>query len=396
VRTIGVVTTSRADYSHLLPLLRAIDSDSQLELYLIVSGTHLSASHGGTVTEVERDGFMIAERIAILSDGDSPASVTGAMGRAVTGFGEAFSRRRPDILVIIGDRFEMHAAALAALPFKIPVAHLGGGDITEGAIDDALRHSMTKLSHLHFVSTDDSARRILQLGEEPWRIVVCGLLSLDNLPTLELLTREQLEARFHVQLRNPFLLVTFHPVTLEYEQTEWQIKELLKALEASNLAVVFTMPNADTANRVVYEAIKSFTAAHPSAWYVDNLGMHAYFSVMPLAAAMVGNSSSGILEAASFKLPVVNVGTRQDGRLRSRNVIDCGHSSEEVIAAIRRATTEDFRASLHDLTNPYGSGDASARILERLKTVVLDDRLTRKRFVDHPLDGLYETTTYYT
>jgi UDP-hydrolysing UDP-N-acetyl-D-glucosamine 2-epimerase len=393
VRTIGVVTTSRADYSHLLPLLRAIDADSELELYLIVSGTHLSASHGGTVAEVESDGFTIAERIAILSDGDSPASITDTIGRAVTGFGEAFARRRPDILVVMGDRFEMHAAALAALPFKIPVAHISGGDVTEGAIDDALRHSMTKLSHLHFASCDDSARRILQLGEESWRVIVCSELSLDNLATVKLLTREQLEARFHVQLPNPFLLVTYHPVTLEYEQTEWQIKELLNALETSGLAVVFTTPNADTANRVVYDAIRSFANAHQSAWHLDNLGMQAYFSVMSLAAVMLGNSSSGIFEAASFKLPVVNIGTRQDGRLRSRNVIDCGYSAKEIAAAVNRALSADFQASLHDLTNPYGSGGASLRVVERLKTVVLDDRLTRKRFVDHPLDILYETTT---
>jgi UDP-hydrolysing UDP-N-acetyl-D-glucosamine 2-epimerase len=393
VRTIGVVTTSRADYSHFLPLMRAINADSELELYLIVSGTHLSARHGGTVGELERNGFTIAERIAILSDGDTPASVTGAMGRAVSGFGEAFARRRPDILMVMGDRFEMHAAALAALPFKIPVAHISGGDVTEGAIDDALRHSMTKLSHLHFPSTDDSARRILQLGEESWRVIACGELSLDNLSTLELLTREQLEARFHVRLPNPFLLVTYHPVTLEYEQAEYQIEELLKALDASGRAVVLTTPNADTANRVVLDAIKSFANAHPSAWHVDNLGMQAYFSVMSLAAAMVGNSSSGILEAASFKLPVVNIGTRQDGRLRTRNVIDCGYSAKEIAAAVSQALSADFRASLHDLTNPYGSGGASARILERLKAVALDDRLTRKRFVDHPLDRLYETTT---
>jgi UDP-N-acetylglucosamine 2-epimerase (non-hydrolysing) len=389
VRTIGVVTTSRADYSHLLPLLRAIDADSELDLYLIVSGSHLSASHGGTVTEIERDGFTIAERIGILSDDDTPASITGAMGRAVTGFGEAFARRRPDILAVMGDRFEMHAAALAALPFKIPVAHLGGGDVTEGAIDDALRHSMTKLSHLHFPSNDESARRILQLGEQSWRVTVCGELSLDNLPTLELLTREQLEARFHVQLQNPFLLVTYHPVTLEYEQTEWQIKELLRALETSGLAVVLTTPNADTANRVVSDAIKGFANRHPSAWHVDNLGMQAYFSVMSLAAAMVGNSSSGVLEAASFKLPVVNIGTRQDGRLRAANVIDCGYPAEEIAAAMNKALSADFRDSLHGLTNPYGSGSsASALIVEQLKTVVLDDRLTRKKFVDVDLNRL--------
>jgi UDP-hydrolysing UDP-N-acetyl-D-glucosamine 2-epimerase len=393
VRTIGVVTTSRADYSHCLPLMRAINADSELELHLIVSGTHLSARHGRTVTEIEGDGFNIAERIAILSDDDTPASIAGAMGRAVTGFGEAFARRRPDILVIMGDRFEMHAAALAALPFKIPVAHISGGDVTEGAIDDALRHSMTKLSHLHFASSEDSARRILQMGEESWRVVACGELSLDNLSTLKLLTREELEDRFHVRLPDPFLLVTYHPVTLEYEQTAWQIKELLNALDTSALTVVFTTPNADTANRVVYDAIRRFAEMHPSVGHVDNLGMQAYFSVMSLAAAMVGNSSSGILEAASFKLPVVNIGIRQDGRLRTRNVIDCGYPAEEIRAAVNQALSADFRASLRDVTNPYDGGGASDLIVERLRNVVLGERLTRKRFVDHLVEEPHSTTT---
>lgn len=382
MRTIAVVTTSRADYGHLFPLLRAIAADAELSLQLIVSGTHLSATHGHTVSEIEKDGFAIVARIPILTASDSPEAITVAMGRAVTGFGEAFSRHRPDIVVVFGDRFEMHAAALAALPFKIPVAHISGGDVTEGAIDDALRHSMTKLSHLHFASTEDSVRRLLQMGEEPWRVFKAGELSLDNLATTKLLSREELEAEFQIQLPDPFLLVTYHPVTLEYEQSEWQIAQLLQALETSGLAVVFTMPNADTGNRVVGDAIREFATRHSSAWYVDNFGLRAYFSVMALAAAMVGNSSSGIFEAASFQLPVVNIGTRQDGRPRAPNVIDCGYSSGDIIAAVRKAVSSDFRASLDQLINPFGQGDASSQIVNALKSVNLNDNLIRKRFMD--------------
>jgi UDP-hydrolysing UDP-N-acetyl-D-glucosamine 2-epimerase len=382
VRTIAVVTTSRADYSHLLPLLRAIDAEPELALVLIVSGTHLSTAYGKTVTEIEKDGFSIAERIPVLTESDAPVDITAAMGRAVAGFGETLARHRPDILVVLGDRFEMHAAALAALPFKIPVAHISGGDVTEGAIDDALRHSMTKLSHLHFPSSEESARRILQLGEEPWRVMVCGELSLDNLSTFQPLAREELEAEFGLRLPERFLLVTYHPVTLEYEQAEWQIAQLLQALDALALTVVFTMPNADTANRVIGDAIREFTRTHPAAWQVDNFGMRGYFSVLSLATAMVGNSSSGVLEAASFKLPVVNIGTRQYGRARARNVIDCGYSSEEILAAMRKAVSAEFRSSLRDLTNPCGNGGASAQIVHQLKTVAMNEELTRKRFVN--------------
>ena len=393
MRTIGVVTTSRADYSYYVPLLRAISADPELKLQLIVSGMHLVPEFGSTVNLIEADGFPIAAEIETLVGSDTPQAIAKSMGLALTSFAQFFSASRPDILVVLGDRFEMHAAAVAALPFKIPLAHIGGGDVTEGAIDEGLRHGITKLSHLHFVSSQEQERRVLQMGEESWRVVVCGLLSLDNLATFQSLNREQLEARFHVRLPNRFLLVTYHPVTLEYEQTEWQIKELLKALDISGLPVVFTMPNADTANRVLSEAIKVFAAEHSFVWHVHNLGVEAYFSMMSMATAMVGNSSSGIVEAASFKLPIVNIGTRQNGRLRSRNVVDCGYSAMEIVAAMSKALDPDFRVSLQDLTNPYGSGGASARVLKRLKAVSLDDRLTRKRFVEHPLEIRYEAAT---
>jgi UDP-hydrolysing UDP-N-acetyl-D-glucosamine 2-epimerase len=387
VRTIGVITTSRADYGIYRPLLEAIRSDPELRLRLLVSGMHLSTECGFTVRQIEADGFDIAERIETLVSSDSPQAISKSMGLALIGFAQMFARWRPDLLLVLGDRFEMHAAALAALPFKIPVAHLCGGELTEGAIDDVLRHSITKLSHLHFVSTAEYGRRVVQLGEEPWRVIVSGEPGLDNLNTVRLLTRKELEDGYGLSLERPFLLVTYHPVTLEYEDTEWQVEELLSALRAAGMPVIFTLPNADTANRIVREKIQQFVAADTSSKLVDNFGTQGYFSVMNLAAAMVGNSSSGVVEAASLALPVVNVGTRQRGRVRARNVIDVGYSRAEVLRAIKTATDPQFRSSLAGIVNPYGTGKACPIILQQLKNVTLGETLIRKKFHDFPSGG---------
>jgi UDP-hydrolysing UDP-N-acetyl-D-glucosamine 2-epimerase len=382
VRTIGAVTTSRADYGSYRPLLNAIRNDPELRLRLLVSGMHLSSQHGLTVREIEADGFDIAERVEILIAADTPEAISKSVGLGVISFAQVFSRWLPDILMVSGDRFEMHAAALAALPFMIPIAHLGGGDITEGAIDDPLRHSLSKLSHLHFASTEACARRIIQLGEEPWRVTVSGEVGLDNLRTMKLLSRGELEAGYGLQLDGPFLLVTYHPATLEYKQAEWQIRELLAALEETHFPVIFTLPNADTGNRVIRERLEQFVSGNASSRLVHNFGTQAYLSLMNLAAAMVGNSSSGILEASSFQLPVINIGTRQQGRIRSRNVIDVGYSRAEILDGIQQAIEPQFRASLNGLANPYGNGDAASVIVQRLKSVPLGGPLVRKKFYD--------------
>jgi len=382
LRSIGVVTSSRADYSGYRPLLEAFQADPGISAKLYVSGTHLSPEFGLTVRCIEDDGFEIAERIEILLCSDTPEAIAKSMGLALIGFSQAFSRYRPDIIVVSGDRYEMLAATLAALPFKIPIAHLSGGELTEGAIDDVLRHSITKLSHLHFATTQESARRIVQLGEEPWRVTVSGETSLDNLRTIKLLSRSELKACYQLKLDGPFLLVTYHATTLEYEQAEWQIDELLAALAETKLSVIFTLPNADTGNRVIREKLQQFAASNPSSMLVDNFGTQAYFSMMNLATAMVGNSSSGIVEAASFQLPVVNIGTRQDGRIRARNVIDAGYHQTEISQGIQQAIDPQFRTSLNGLANPYGNGEASSIILQRLKSTPLGDALVRKKFYD--------------
>ncbi len=377
---VTVVTGSRSDYGIYFPVLRALVDDSFFALRLFVTGMHLSREFGYTVETIQADGFRIDERVEMLLSSDSPEGIAQSMGLGTIGFAQAFARSRPDLLIVLGDRFEMHAAAVAALPFKIPLAHIHGGESTEGAIDDALRHAITKMSHLHFVATEEYGRRVIQMGEEPWRVTVCGAPSLDNLQALKLLERRDLERRLELSLEKAPLLVTYHPVTLEYEQAEWQIEELLAALRDVDRPIVFTSPNADTYGRVIARKLRDFLKERPAARVVDSLGTQMYFSLMSCAAAMVGNSSSGLVEAPSFELPVVNIGTRQAGRVRAKNVIDVGYSRSAITGALAEAVSREFRASLKGIPNPYGAGGAAGIITRRLKEIELNDRVLFKKF----------------
>ena len=381
-RTIAAVTVGRSDYGICRPILREIARRDGLRLHLIVSGTHLSPEYGSTVSAIEADGFTIGDRVEMLVASDSPEAVAKSMGLGAIGFAQAYARVRPDLLLIVGDRFEMHSAVVAALPFRIPVAHVHGGELSFGALDDAFRHSMTKLSHLHFVSTAAYARRVGQLGEEPWRVTVSGAPGLDTLRTVQPLPAADFFRRFQLAPIGDFLLVTFHPVTAGAEDAAGQFRELASALEESGRPVLFTMPNADTGGRVLRALIHEFVAAHPSAQAVENLGSEGYATAMSLAAAMVGNSSSGIVEAASFALPVVNVGERQGGRVRGANVIDCEARRAAVSSALCRALAPEFRAGLAGMPNPYGDGCAAPRIVDRLAAEDLGERLLVKRFHD--------------
>lgn len=354
-----------------------------LRLHLIASGSHLAPDLGRTICEIEAEGIPVADRVEMLLASDTPEGIAASMGLGVIGFAHAFQRFRPDILVVLGDRFEMHAAALAALPFAIPVAHIGGGELTEGAIDESLRHSMTKLAHLHFPATQEYGRRIVQMGEEPWRVTVTGALSLDNLREFRPLPVDELAGLVGMPLSpQGFLLVTFHPVTLEYREAGRQTEELLAALGQVGLPAVITLPNADTAGREVRRRMVAYAQQRADVVAVENLGTRAYFTAMSLAAAMVGNSSSGIVEAPSFGLPVVNIGSRQRGRLRAANVLDVGYGREEIAAATGRAVAAEFRTALRGLANPYGDGHAAERVLARLSSIDLDSRLTCKEFND--------------
>ncbi len=385
MRTIGVVTVARSDYGLYRPLLRAIETAPDLALRLFVAGTHLSPHAGQTADEIRADGFAITAEIDMTLAADSPRAISTSMGLGTLGFANAYAAHPLDILVLLGDRYEMLAAAVAAIPFTMPIAHIHGGEITEGAFDDAIRHAITKLSHVHFVSAEPYRQRVIQMGEAPWRVHTCGAPGLDNLHTITPLSLTALSERVGMDLTEAPLLVTYHPVTLEANkganETAYQIGELLAALETINKPVVFTYPNGDTHAHTIVAAIEDFAKRHPRVRAVKHFGTEGYFSMLRHAAAMLGNSSSGILEAASFGLPVVNVGNRQRGRIHGENVIHCGYSRHDIAAALQQAISPQFRATAAAVTNPYGDGHAAERMIAVLRSVPLAGSV-QKQFYD--------------
>lgn len=356
MRTIGVLTTSRAEYGILRPVLREITADPDLRLQLFVGGAHLSPEFGSTVDQIE---FPITERVECLMSSETPEGIAKSIGLTSFGFAQAFARTRPDILLIPGDRFEAAAVALAAVPFKIPIAHLGGGDITIGAFDENYRHAITKMSHLHFCYAQEQAKVVLQMGEAPERVFITGNPALDGL-----------NATYGEPIVRGALVVIFHPVTLEYEYTDEYIDNLLAALKQRSEPIVFILPNADTAGRKILKKMRRF----PNSQSHANLIPARFYDLLRHAAAMVGNSSSAIMEAPSFNLPAVNIGTRQEGRLRGANVIDVGYSTAEIIDGIERA----LKLKLKNTINPYGDGYAAPRIVKALKDTPLD--ILEKKF----------------
>ena len=384
LRSVGVVSVSRSDYGHLVPVLRAIAAAPDLALRLYVTGMHLEDRFGRTERAIEADGWPIAARIPMAEDDDRPAGVGAATGRGVEGFARAFGAARPDVLVVLGDRFEMLAAAVAALPFALPVAHLHGGEVSEGAMDNQIRHALTKLAHLHFVSASEHAERVARMGEERWRIHTVGAPGLDRFDAVEASPRAALAAELGLPAADRWLLVTLHPVTLEPGRAAAHCEALLDALEKVDASLVLTYPNSDPESAAIVERIEEFARRHPRCRLVKNLGEQRYVSLLRHADAMVGNSSSGLIEAPSFGLPVVNVGSRQRGRLRGANVIDVEPTREDILRGVEAALEPAFRAGLRGRANPYGDGAAAARIVAVLRAVSLDARLLQKRFVDVP------------
>lgn len=382
-RTIGVVTVARSDYGHLLPLLGALEAAADVELLVYVAGSHLASPFGVRTGDLVAAGrWRIAARIEMGIEDDAPGTIAEATGRGVAGFAREFTRRRPDVLVVLGDRYEMLSAALAALPFAMPVAHLHGGELTEGAIDEQIRHAITKLAHLHFPAAEPYAARLRQMGEEPWRVHCFGAPGVDRLRGGRSLSREEIGARLGRPLGRPTVLVTFHPETLAVADIHRQVEELTAALEKVDGDIVATAPGADTAYRVIGAALERLAERRPAMRLVATLGDDVYTSLLREADVMVGNSSSGLIEAPSFGLPVVNIGDRQRGRLRAANVIDVAAERDAIAKAIRRALDPAFRRGLAGLVNPYGDGHAAPRIARVLREVELGPRLTRKRFVD--------------
>lgn len=382
MRTIAVLTVSRSDYWILRPILQRVAADPDLELRLLVGGVHAEDRFGRSIDRILEDGFPIAGRVDSSTAGDDPASIAAAAAETLHRTAP-FLSKDVDILLLLGDRYEMLAAATAAALASVPIAHVHGGERSEGAVDDAFRHALTKMSHLHFVAHEEAARRVLQLGEEPWRVFVSGAPALDALVDFSPIDRTELLARVGLEAPGPFLLATFHPATLEAGAAAEQARELLEAIDEVGLCAVITAPGRDAESLAVRSSIEAFAAARPGRiGFAADLGWPAYPSMMAHAAAMVGNSSSGILEAASFGLPVVDVGDRQRGRLAPPNVIHAACRRSEVSAAIRRALDPAFRDGLKGLVNPYGDGRAAERIVQGLKSAPSADTLLRKRFRD--------------
>ena len=387
-RRICVVTTSRADYGLLRGLMQAIRDDEALVLQVIATGMHLCLEFGLTGQDIERDGFRIERKIEMLLSADSDSAATKSIGVGLLGFADALAELQPDILVVLGDRFELLAPTIAALLARIPIAHIHGGETSQGAIDEGVRHAVTKLASLHFAATEAYRQRIIQMGEDPRSVFAFGAPGLDALHQVKLLTRPELEARLDFALTTPTALVTYHPVTLERNTAERQIENLLTALLQEKVRAVFTKANADTQGRLINQRIATFCQDRPADYRLhDNLGQQVYLSCLRHLDLMVGNSSSGLIEAPSFKLPVVNIGDRQQGRIKAANVIDVGYAVEEIAAGIRQASARTWREGLEDMTNPYagrGDGRVSFYIKEQLKQVELTEALLKKRFHDLP------------
>jgi UDP-hydrolysing UDP-N-acetyl-D-glucosamine 2-epimerase len=377
-RKIAVITTSRADYGHLYWPLRDLSQHAQVDLGIVVLGAHLSPEFGSTVQEIERDGFRIDARIECLLSSDSDVGMAKTIGVATLSLADLFGQMRPDLLLLIADRYEMLAPAAVALALRIPIAHIEGGEISEGAIDDAVRNALTKMSHIHFTSTHEARRRVIAMGEEEWRVHRAGAPSLDHLRRQKLYSREEVESRLGIGLQQRTILVAYHPVTIARD-TVLEADALFAALEKLPDQILFCYPNADAGSRDLMRRTKAFLAARKSGQVFVNLDALTYWSLLRQVSLLLGNSSSGIMETASFALPTVNVGVRQQGRERARNVIEAAPEAGSIIEAVGKAQSAEFRASLQGMSNPYGEGHAAERIVQVLTTVPLSEELLRKR-----------------
>jgi GDP/UDP-N,N'-diacetylbacillosamine 2-epimerase (hydrolysing) len=382
-RKICVVTGARADYGLLRWVMQGIKDDPELTLQIIATGMHLSPEFGLTYTEIEADGFVIDRKVEMLLSSDTPVGIAKSMGLGMSGFADALDGLRPHLLVVLGDRFEIFSAVATALVARIPVAHLHGGETTTGAFDEALRHSITKMAHLHFVATDEYKRRVIQLGEQPENVFVAGGLGVDSIKRVQLLEREALETALDLKFGLRSLLVTFHPVTLENTAVN-QMQELLAALNGlHDTTLVFTLPNADTDGRRLIRMVEQFVSKHPNSRAYHSLGQLRYLSCLAQVDAVIGNSSSGLLEMPSFKKGTINIGDRQSGRPKAASVIDCDPTQEAILSALTRLYSPAFQSSLQNVKNPYGEGGASKTIIETIKRLPLDG-LIKKSFFDLP------------
>lgn len=380
-RKVCIITGTRAEYGLLYWLLKEVEADKNLELQLIATGMHLSPEFGLTYKEIEKD-FKIDKKIEIILSSDTFVGITKSMGLAQISFAEAYEELKPDIIVILGDRYEIFSAVSAAMIATIPVAHLHGGETTEGLIDEAMRHSITKMSQIHFTATKEYMNRVIQLGENPNRVFNVGGMGIENIKKYKLLTRNQFENEIKFKLNIKNILVTFHPVTLENKTSEEQFQELLNAIdELNNTSIIFTKSNSDTNGRVINQMIDQYVSNnHEKSFATTSLGQIRYLSALQYMDGIVGNSSSGLLEAPSFKIGTINIGERQNGRIKADSIIDCFPDKRNIKRAFKKLYSEKFQTLLKDIKNPYGNTNASKKIVKILKDVPLDNILKKKFF----------------
>lgn len=384
MKKVCIITGTRAEYGLLKPVIKKIDEDGELVMQLVVTSMHLSPEFGLTYREIERDGFAIAERNEVLLSSDTPNGITKSMGLGMIGFADIFTRLMPDIIVILGDRFEMLAAAAAAMVHRIPIAHIHGGELTLGAMDDAFRHSITKMSALHFASTEMYRKRIIQLGEQPGSVFCVGALGIENIKSQKLLSKEELERDIGFSLQEPYVIATFHPVTLEKSTAGEQFEKLLMALgQFKEYRILFTKANADTDGRIINQMIDEYATENKERTVAFmSLGMTRYLSALQYCEMVIGNSSSGIIEAPSFHIPTVNIGSRQGGRVRGKSVIDCDCTVEGIVQAVHLAQEMNRNGDLSDEQNPYEGEGTSESILQTIKDYLHKGLSIKKKFYD--------------
>lgn len=380
MKKIAVLTATRAEYGLLSPIIKGLQGGDIFDVRIIVTGAHLSPEFGLTFREIEKDEVKIDKKIETLLSGDTSAAISKSMGLAMIGFADYFSENRPDALMVLGDRYETLAVCCAAMNECIPIIHLHGGETTEGAVDEAIRHAITKMSYLHFTSTEEYRRRVIQLGESPDRVFNVGAIGVENALKTRLLGREDLEKSLNFPLDKPYAVVTFHPVTLEQETAGDQYAEVLKAFAANpELKYIITKANADRDGRVINQMTDEFTAKHKNAVSFDSLGKVRYLSALKYAALVIGNSSSGIIEAPSFNIPTINIGDRQKGRLQAESVLNCVPETAAVSEAIKKAMSEGFRNAGTPVVNPYGDGNTTEKIIDVIKKTFVENRVDLKK-----------------
>lgn len=384
MKKVCVVTGTRAEYGILKPLLKKLKSDEKIQLQLVATGMHLSPEFGFTYKLIEEDEYKIDEKVEILLSSDTNVGIAKSMGLALINFSEVFNRLKPDLVVILGDRYEMFAIASTALIENIPIAHIHGGELTEGAIDDAMRHSITKMSYLHFTSTEEYRKRVIQLGEDPSRVFNVGAMGIEGINNTMIMDEREVKKELNIDLEKKYVLVTYHPETLSENNIKKEVNNLFEALSNfDELSVVLTKANSDAGGRIINKMIDEYSEKNKNRVVAyTSLGQFRYYNAMKYCAMVIGNSSSGIIEAPTFKIPTINIGDRQKGRIQAESVINCLADKESIIKSINKGLSEEFNNKIRDIENPYGEGDSSQKIMDVIKKYLFSDKKENKKFYD--------------